>query len=72
MDNLPTDPPVIVIGPAGDPPYRRVEIRHQPVGKAYRVDDVVEFARRAGLDHLDLEADGSVQWIGGGSHQWEE
>jgi hypothetical protein len=53
MDDLPPDPPIIVMEPAGDPPYRRVEIQHQVVGKAYLIDDVIEFARRAGLEDLD-------------------
>jgi hypothetical protein len=41
-------------------------------GKAYSLADVAEFCRRAGLEDIDVEAEGSVQWIGGGPHQWEE
>ena len=51
--DIPTDPPAIVMGPVGDPAYRRMESRHEPVGKAYRIENVVEFARRAGLEDLD-------------------
>ena len=70
MDDLPTDPPVIVMAPAGDPPYRRVEIRHQPVGKAYRIEDVVEFARRAGLEDLDPYDPEQVGWRHDGPDVW--
>lgn len=53
------------------PPYRRVDILGEYVGKAYRLEDVAEFCRRAGLDELDLDAEDTVEWIGDGSDVWE-
>ena len=53
------------------PPYRRVDILGTQVGQAYALRDVVEFCRRVGLEDLDIEAPGSVQWIGGGAHTWD-
>ncbi|WP_052434327.1 hypothetical protein [Streptacidiphilus melanogenes] len=53
------------------PPYRRVDILGEYVGKAYGIGDVSEFCRRAGLDELDLDAERMVDWIGGGSDMWE-
>jgi hypothetical protein len=66
--------PHVVVHPVVDanPPFRRVDILGFRVGKAYSLRDVAEFCRGAGLEDLDLEAEGSVQWIGGGPHQWEE
>ena len=70
--DLPTEPPVIVFPPVqGDPPYRRVEIRHQAVGRAFTLDDVVEFARRAGLEDLDPYDPEQVGWHRGGPDVWE-
>jgi hypothetical protein len=71
MDDPPTDPPVIVFPPVPDrPPYRRVEIRHQAAGKAYQIGDVIEFARRAGLDDLDPYDPEMVRWHHGGPDDW--
>lgn len=79
MDDTPTGPQRshhahVVVHPVVDatPPFRRVDILGTQVGKAYSLADVAEFCRRAGLEDVDLEVDGSVQWIGGGPHQWEE
>jgi hypothetical protein len=69
--DLPTDPPVIVFPPVyGDAPFRRVEIRHRPVGRAYRLADVIEFARRAGLEDLDPLDPEQVGWRRGGPDVW--
>ncbi|MEY9963371.1 hypothetical protein ABIA33_001404 [Streptacidiphilus sp. MAP12-16] len=64
---------LVVAHPVVDaiPPFRRVEILGVQVGKAYRLADVAEFCRQAGLEDLDLEAPGRVHWIGGGSHARE-
>jgi hypothetical protein len=64
----------VVVHPVvdADPPFRRVDILGTRVGKAYSLNDVAEFCRRAGREDLDLELEGSVQWIGGGPHEWEE
>ncbi len=52
------------------PPYRRVEILGTVVGKAYGLQDVTEFARRAGLEDVDLANTDSVRWEGGGPGFW--
>ncbi|MEY9873103.1 hypothetical protein ABH931_002584 [Streptacidiphilus sp. MAP12-33] len=52
--------------------FRRVDILGTQVGKAYTLQDVTEFCRRAGLDTLDFEAYDLVQWIGGGPDVWEQ
>ncbi|WP_243639536.1 hypothetical protein [Streptacidiphilus pinicola] len=54
-----------------NPPYRRVDILGETVGKAHSLRDVAEFCRRAGLDELDLDSQDMVEWIGGGSDVWE-
>jgi hypothetical protein len=79
MDDMPDEPQRsrharVVVHPVVDAmrPFRRVDILGTQVGKAYSLDDVAVFCRRAGLEDLDPAADGSVQWIGGGPHQWEE
>jgi hypothetical protein len=71
MGDLPTDPPIVVHGlVAGTPPYRRVEIRHEPVGHAYGLADVAEFARRVGLEDLNPLDPEMVSWHGGGPEDW--
>jgi hypothetical protein len=79
MDDMPTDlrrghHAHVVVHPVVEAvrPFRRVDILGTQVGKAYSLADVAEFCRRAGLEDIDVEADDSVQWIGGGPHQWEE
>jgi hypothetical protein len=79
MDDIATDPQRshhahVVVHPVvdADPPFRRVDILGFRFGKAYSLADVAEFCCRAGLEDIDVEAEGSVQWIGGGPHQWEE
>ena len=76
MDDMPTDPlrshhAHVVVHPVVDAvrPFRRVEILGTQVGKAYSLVDVAEFCRRAGLEGVAVEVDGSVQWIGG-PHEW--
>jgi hypothetical protein len=63
---------IVVRPPVMDerPPYRRVEILGTVVGKAYGLQDVTEFARRAGLEDVDLANDESVRWEGGGPGFW--
>ncbi|MEY9875144.1 hypothetical protein ABH931_004645 [Streptacidiphilus sp. MAP12-33] len=51
-------------------PFRRVDILGTQVGKAFELEDVAEFCRRAGLDELDLEAERMVEWQGGGPEVW--
>ncbi|MFC1411378.1 hypothetical protein ACEZCY_17495 [Streptacidiphilus sp. N1-12] len=75
IDDAPHSPHtahIVVRPPVRDekPPYRRVEILGTVVGKAYGVEDVTEFARRAGLDDVDLANTDSVRWEGGGPGFW--
>ncbi|MEY9963364.1 hypothetical protein ABIA33_001397 [Streptacidiphilus sp. MAP12-16] len=69
--DLPTHPPVIVFPPVyGDPPFRRIEILRRPVGRAFTLAHVVEFARRAGLEDLDPRDPEQVGWHRGGPDVW--
>lgn len=63
---------IVVRPPAMDekPPFRRVEILGTAVGKAYNLADVAEFARRAGLEDIDLANNDAVRWEGGGPGFW--
>jgi len=71
LSDLPTDPPVVVHGvQAGRPPSRRVEIRHQAVGRAFSIEDVTEFLRRAGLEDADPRDPELVAWHDGGPDLW--
>ncbi|MDX6331540.1 MAG: hypothetical protein QOI83_3923 [Streptomycetaceae bacterium] len=65
-------PPPIVVSQVmpGDPPFRIVQIGGQQVGKAFSPVDVIEFARRAGLDDVDLDDPSVVQWVGGDKFKW--
>ncbi|WP_042410393.1 hypothetical protein [Streptacidiphilus carbonis] len=62
----------VVVHPVVDAlwPFRRVEIMGTQVGRAFNVVDVIEFARRAGLDDITLDDPESVQWEGGGPETW--
>ncbi|KRV51484.1 hypothetical protein AQ490_01655 [Wenjunlia vitaminophila] len=63
--------PIIVLGVnAADPPFRIVEIKGEVVGKAFDLRDVLEFARRAGLEDLDLDDPKMVTWVGGDRYTW--
>ncbi|WP_405014062.1 hypothetical protein [Kitasatospora sp. NBC_01539] len=64
-------PPVVVRPPTrGAHPYRRVEIYGRPVGRAYGVEDVAEFLRRAGVVEPDLDDPDLVGWRGGDRTVW--
>ena len=54
-----------------NPPYRRVDILGETVGKAHSLRDVTEFCRHAGLGELDVQPGSMVEWIGGGPEVWE-
>lgn len=49
---------------------RRVTIRGQDVGRAHRIEDLVEFLRRAGLDDIEVEETDLIEWLGGGADIW--
>ncbi len=51
---------------------RAVSIRGRDVGRAHRLTDVVEFMRRAGIEHPDLDDPALVEWWGGGPELWPE
>lgn len=68
--DLPTDALIVVHPPRPGRPGRRVEIRHQYVGTAFGPSDVVEFARRAGLDDLDVDDPEVVSWRGADADTW--
>jgi hypothetical protein len=55
---------------AGDPLFRIVQIGGATVGKAFSIVDVIEFARRAGLDDVDLDDPSVVRWVGGDKYTW--
>ncbi|TDU05010.1 hypothetical protein EDD99_3495 [Streptomyces sp. 846.5] len=76
MTDLPEQPAGhrahVVVHPVVDAlrPFRRVEILGVQVGKAFGLVDVIEFARRAGLEDIVLDDPESVQWVGGGPEVW--
>jgi hypothetical protein len=51
-------------------PYRSVEILGTAVGRAYDIEDVAEFVRRAGLEDIDVVHSDTVAWEGGGPGFW--
>ncbi|MET7764944.1 hypothetical protein [Streptomyces sp. NPDC005336] len=69
-----TRPPMVVLGvqPAEPPelPFRLVEVAGELVGKAYSVVDVIELARRVGLEDADLDDPDVVRWVGGDKFTW--
>ncbi|MFD7924024.1 hypothetical protein ACFV3R_33065 [Streptomyces sp. NPDC059740] len=62
----------IVVHPPSPTGGRRVTADTEILGVAYRETDVLEFARRAGLDPdtLDLDDPAAVEWRGGGREVW--
>lgn len=49
---------------------RRVTIKGHDVGRAHRLEDLIDFLRSAGLEHVDLEDPATVEWWGGGPELW--
>ncbi|MCI3277545.1 hypothetical protein [Streptomyces cylindrosporus] len=67
------DRPVIVYPPDEDG-GRRVRIDGVILGRAFRVRDIVEFLRRAGLedwDRIDVITSKLIEWRGGGPDEWK-
>ncbi|OAL10824.1 hypothetical protein [Streptomyces noursei] len=66
-----TGPPVIVYPPSPTG-GRRVLVEGEALGRAYRLADVVDFLRHAGLelDEHEVAESGLIEWIGGGPHVW--
>ncbi|MYT75312.1 MULTISPECIES: hypothetical protein [unclassified Streptomyces] len=68
---MPTAP--IVVHPPLGTGGRRVTARGQILGLAHSDSDVLEFLRRAGLDHAEalLDDPAWVKWRGGRAHHYE-
>lgn len=64
------DAPPITVHPPGPDGGRRVTIRDTVAGRAYRIADLVEFLRRAGLDDIEVEQTDLITWLGGGADTW--
>jgi hypothetical protein len=60
----------LVVEPPSRTGGRRVRVDAEILGVAYTRGDVQEFARRAGLEDVDLEDDALVDWHGGGPDYW--
>jgi len=61
----------IVVEPPSPTGGRTVRVDHEILGVAYGVRDVVEFARRAGLEDVEPTTSELVEWHGGGSEAWQ-
>ncbi|QHF97943.1 hypothetical protein DEH18_33500 [Streptomyces sp. NHF165] len=61
----------IIVYPPDEDGGRRVRANGTILGRAYNVNDLLEFLRRAGLDPDEVDLDGAlIQWRGGGPDQW--
>jgi hypothetical protein len=60
----------LVVEPPSRTGGRRVRVDAEILGVAYRREDVIEFARRAGLEDVDLDDEALVDWHGGGPEFW--
>jgi hypothetical protein len=60
----------LVVEPPSRSGGRRVRVDAEILGVAYGPVDVIEFARRAGLENVDLEDEAVVDWRGGGPDYW--
>ena len=63
-------PPRLVVGPPSPSGGRRVRVGSEILGIAHRPEDVAEFARRAGLEDVEL-SDRLIEWRGGGPDVWD-
>jgi hypothetical protein len=61
------DAPPITVHPPGPDGGRRVTVNGTDLGRAYRIADLVEFLRRAGLDDIEVEQTDLIDWQGGGA-----
>ena len=61
----------VVIDPPAANGGRRVRVGHEILGRAYGLEDLLEFCRRAGLDPNALDLKGELfEWRGGGPDIW--
>lgn len=64
---------VIVIYPPDEEGGRRVRGGDEILGRAYGIQDLIEFLRRAGLDAVDetwVSESALIEWRGGGPEVW--
>ncbi|GGO45042.1 hypothetical protein GCM10012287_11990 [Streptomyces daqingensis] len=64
--------PPIVVHPPSEKGGRRVTAHAEQLGVAYRLEDVAEFLRHAGLsdDEIQLDDPNLIEWRGGGPDSW--
>lgn len=62
----------IVVHPPGERGGRRVTAHTEQLGIAYRLEDVAQFLRNAGLseDEIQLDDPNLIDWRGGGPEVW--
>lgn len=63
----------VVVHPPSPTGGRRVTVDATILGVAYRLSDVVEFLRAAGLEDVDdltVRTSGLITWKGGGPDVW--
>ncbi|WP_435642930.1 hypothetical protein ACR9VJ_10095 [Streptomyces sp. H49] len=58
---------VLPLSMSGD---RQVRAEGEILGLAFRLADVAEFLRRAGLEDVDVETSQLIEWRGGGPEVW--
>lgn len=64
--------PIVIYPPAEDG-GRRVRVDGRFVGMAYRMLDIIEFLRMAGLEQVDedwVRHSGLIEWRGPGAGEW--
>ncbi|MER7835303.1 hypothetical protein ABTY98_05170 [Streptomyces sp. NPDC096040] len=60
----------VVVSPLSMSGGRRVRVDGEILGLAFRLADVAEFLRRAGLEGVDVESSPLIEWRGGGPDVW--
>ena len=64
----------VVVYPPDEDGGRRMRVDGVLLGRAYRLGDVAEFLRHAGIEDADeayVAASGLIEWRGGGPDVWE-
>ena len=72
-DGMASVMPVVVYPPDEDG-GRRVRVDSEILGRAYGLEDIAEFLRRAGMEDVNeayVEQSGLIEWRGGGPDVWE-
>ncbi|MEU9654357.1 hypothetical protein AB0E00_36450 [Streptomyces sp. NPDC048110] len=60
----------VVVGRPSSSGGRRVRADGEILGLVYRLRDVAEFLRRAGLEDIDAATSELIEWRGGGPEVW--